>query len=132
MKVLVATKQTQGMRPNDFCFCKEGEIVMFPSMECDNEPVDGACGCRRSMVGVETLASTTTMKVADVPIDVHGLADAIYDALEAGGFAAAGFEDMAWQAAEADAQELARIAANFSIGTVVERRGDVFQARLVQ
>ena len=41
MKILVATKETQGNRKNDFCFCDEEEIVKA-GMECDGESVDGS------------------------------------------------------------------------------------------
>ena len=49
MKVLVATRNTQGQRGNDFCFVPEGEIVAFPAAECTGEKIDGSCGCRRSV-----------------------------------------------------------------------------------
>ena len=43
MRILVATEETQGRRPNDFCFAEEGEIVTF-SPECTSEEIDGPCG----------------------------------------------------------------------------------------
>lgn len=63
MKVLVATKQTQGLRANDFCCALEGEMVMFPPIEC--ESIDASCGCRRSMAGLVSHLATTTIVVAE-------------------------------------------------------------------
>ena len=37
MKILVATKETQGKRKNDFCFCNAGDIVMFGILLCTNK-----------------------------------------------------------------------------------------------
>ena len=59
MRAFVATKETQGKRKNDFCFAEEKEMVWFGG-ECDNEPIDGACGCKRAMCGVKTRLATTT------------------------------------------------------------------------
>jgi hypothetical protein len=64
MKVLVATEETQGRRPNDFCFTEEGELVLFGS-ECSRETIDGPCGCRRSLVGVRSGMATTTVRVVE-------------------------------------------------------------------
>ena len=40
MRFLVATKETQGQRKNDFSHAREGELVKF-GFECDGEEVDG-------------------------------------------------------------------------------------------
>lgn len=53
MKVMVATREGQGFRENDFSWTKENELVGFTS-ECDGETIDGNCGCRRSMSGFDT------------------------------------------------------------------------------
>ena len=57
MKILVGTTETQGRRKNDFCYTKEGEVLCF-HLECDGETVDGSCGCKRSMSGVDTNKAT--------------------------------------------------------------------------
>ncbi|OGV70911.1 MAG: hypothetical protein A2283_22065 [Lentisphaerae bacterium RIFOXYA12_FULL_48_11] len=62
MKVLVATRRTQGRRDNDFNFCEEGELLIYGS-ECDAEAVDGHCGCRRALVGMTSGKATTTFLV---------------------------------------------------------------------
>lgn len=62
MKVLVATTKRQGMRKNDFCHATEGELVKF-SFECDGEKVDGKCGCKRSMGGINSRELPTDKSV---------------------------------------------------------------------
>jgi hypothetical protein len=62
MHVLVATRATQRQRKNDFFWCREGEIVTPPLIKCTGAYADDDCGCARSMVGVESLAITTTIK----------------------------------------------------------------------
>ena len=64
LKVLVSTKGGQGGRDSDFNFCKDGEIVYY-GMECDRDEndVDGDCGCKRCLIGVNGLTGTTTFKV---------------------------------------------------------------------
>jgi hypothetical protein len=66
MKLLVATKQGQGQRKNDFFFCNDGEMVFFGS-ECSSGSTDDNCGCHRSMCGAESAKATTTMMVAERP-----------------------------------------------------------------
>ncbi len=65
MNILIATKTTQGKRSNDFSHAVEEELVMIPTLECDGESVDGQCGCRRAMVGLESGRATTTVKVIE-------------------------------------------------------------------
>jgi len=122
MKILVATAKTQGARKNDFCFVPEAEPVMF-GFECDNEPIDGGCGCRRAMCGVECLKATTTMAVAEAAMDRAGLIAAFVASSKRSGFnlTAAEVAPMA--------DDLIRIAGRFEAGTVLERRGDAFRVR---
>ncbi len=129
MKVLVATSETRGQRKNDFGHATDGEIVTFGS-ECDGEPVDGSCGCRRAMVGVESRKATTTFKVVEMPdLTLEGLAEKVHDSLKAGGWSADDEPGRRSWAAD-DARELARLAGFFEVGTVVEKRGKKFQARI--
>lgn len=69
MKYLVSTEETQGQRANDFCFVPEGEQV-HTAFACSSGSTDDHCGCRRSLGGVDACRGTTTMKVAEAPIDV--------------------------------------------------------------
>ncbi len=122
MNVLVATRQTQGGRRNDFCFVPEDELVVFGS-ECDREPIDGDCGCRRSMSGIVSCKATTTMKVADLKMGVDEYAATIHASRWAKG----------WRMSRADcrvlAEELMLTARPFRTGAVVERRGELLVER---
>jgi hypothetical protein len=128
MKVLVSTVLTQGQRKNDFCHVPPGELVTFGS-ECDREPVDGKCGCRRCLIGMTTNKGTTTFRVVDSPVlTPKSLEDAVKDHLEKTGWAKLahdGVEEWVKQ----DAKEIVRIAEAFPTGTILERRGQTFRER---
>ncbi len=127
MKILVATRETQGRRPNDFCWAEEGEIVTFGS-ECPDETVDGPCGCRRALRGVRTRKATTTLLVVDRPdVGAGDLARMVAESLVAGGWYAS--LEPARAAATEDALRLAEVAFAHAEGTVLERRDDRFRAR---
>jgi len=127
MKVLVATKEGQGIRKNDFCWVPEGEIVHF-GFECDRdkEGPDGHCGCRRAMVGLECAKATTTMKVAEVPVKRREIVARLKKHYR---------EDWKMKAKEAEKivkdemKDLADVVAVFPLGAVIEKRGNVFQMR---
>jgi hypothetical protein len=128
MKVLVATKETQGRRRNDFCWAKEGELLKF-AFECDGESIDGKCGCRRSMTGVESHKGTTTMKVAELGITMKGYVELIKDAYLKGGW----FEDdpkTLQETAETDAKIIAEQAEFFGLGAIIEKRGNQLIERI--
>lgn len=129
MKVLVSTKETQKQRINDFSWVPEGELVTFGS-ECGRGSVDDHCGCRRSMVGVECMMATTTMKVVERPeLTSEKLEEAILSSLVAGGwYEADDPEAKSW--ARSAAEELIRLASAFSEGNVVEKRDKKFQQRI--
>lgn len=130
MKVLVATKETQGQRSNDFCHCEEGEVLYFGS-ECDGESVDGSCGCRRSMSGTNTLCATTTMQVVEREdiADVQALADMLYQAAAKGGWTD-GDNDQEWKDINlTEAKSLVDLVSDFPVGTVLERRGEYVKVR---
>lgn len=122
MKFLVATKETQGQRPNDFSWTEENEPLIFGT-ECSHEEIDGPCGCMRSMVGATTSKATTTMKVAEVQPEIIGKISEHYkenwrkDPISAMGLAI----EMLFEVHE--------IATHFEIGQVLERRGGSFYVR---
>lgn len=122
MKVLVATTETQGARVNDFSWTDENELVMFGS-ECDGEEIDGRCGCRRSLSGVNTRKGTTTFKVVDTEITREELVDTFKRSLEKAQFTETAKE------AEAIADGIIEIAESFEAGQILERRGDEFLLR---
>lgn len=124
MNTLVATQETQGARPNDFCHAEEGELVMF-GFECDREKVDGGCGCRRAFSGTKSAKATTTAKVSEMA-DRQDWIDAVVLHLT-NCWSMADTEAQSYAAEEVD--ELARIAARFSVGCVVEKRGNTVRER---
>ena len=128
MKILVVTKKTQGVRKGDCCWCKEGELVKF-GFECDrdNENIDGTCGCKRSMSGIECHKATTTMKVIDMDISEDDYIHRIKDSLVKAGWGGIGIDTLAL--AIEDAKELSRLANTFDVGDIIEKRGDIFQER---
>jgi len=123
MKVFVATKRGQGIRKNDFCHAAEGEPVKFV-FECDGETVDGSCGCKRSMGGVKTHLATTTMEVLDFDdMTLERYAKLLYDSDTKGGWKPSEEES------KSEAEELARLAAAFDVGDLVEKRGKALRER---
>jgi hypothetical protein len=130
MKVLVATAATQGTRPSDVCAATAGELVRPPAVEHPGEPADdGACGCRRCLVGVDSGQPTTTVQVADRPdLTLDELRRAVLASLHRAGAARPGDCDSeTWAAAVA--AELVDWAARFEVGTVLERRAATLRAR---
>jgi hypothetical protein len=126
MKILVATMQLQQQRSNDFGWATEGEVVTFAS-ECDGEAVDGHCGCRRAMSGMVSHKATTTFRVVELDATVQMLAQKLAEGLvEAGWYPTI---EKAMPVAVDDARELARLAAVFPVGSVLEKRGDKVQVR---
>lgn len=128
-RVLVATKETQGRRSNDFHWCHEGELVTFPPAVCDGEEVDGSCGCHRSMTGSYSLKSTTTVKVIYLQGSLERLQIELRSYWKRAGWErlldAATIEEMI----TSDAEEIVRIASAFPVRTILEIRGDQFQVR---
>ena len=125
MKLLVATTQTQGQRQNDFCWATPGEILHFGS-ECDREGIDGACGCKRSLSGLDSLKATTTMIVAEVEISDNELRNR----LRAHFINDWGMDDAAateW--ARVEAVKLMDLGNAFETGDVLERRGSTIRLR---
>lgn len=122
-KVLVSTNEMQGKRSSDFCHIPDGEIVMFPMIECSGEKIDGGCGCRRSMSGVETHKATTTMKVVEKDLDPEELYIVIRDSLKTAGW----IRDR--EAVLFYVKELLEFAEQFEVGDIVERRGNKLKKR---
>ena len=126
MHLLISTTQKQGKRKNDFCFVPEDEILIFAS-ECDGETIDGSCGCRRAMTGIDCGKGTTTMKCADVDITAIALQQKI-----AQRYIDAWHLDpiKALDISISDAAELIKLASAFPVNSVIEKRGNKFIERL--
>ncbi|HYL37933.1 MAG TPA: hypothetical protein VEV17_18605 [Bryobacteraceae bacterium] len=115
MKVLVATKETQGQRASDFSFVPEGELLSFV-IECDLE-ADGSCGCMRSMAGIECHGCTTTLKVAEVAMTVAQFQEKLRACLLPVGFS----EDHICLQADV----IREAAACFPTGAILEKRRSI-------
>lgn len=128
MHVLVSTKLTQGQRKSDFCFTDQDELVMF-GLVCGSGKgsVDDGCGCQRSMVGVDTRKSTTTITVMDVD-----LSEDEYVKLLATSHAKAYELKLGYSVVadtKQDADKLLAEASMHSVGTVLEYREGILSKR---
>ena len=122
MKVLVATKSTQGEQTGDYCWTVEGELVTPVVIPCCSP---AKCGCGRGFPGLASSRATTTALVADRPdLEREEVALAFRESLERGGWLY-GLDQ--GEIAEVVADHLrcvARICATFPVGSIVRRDGD--------
>jgi hypothetical protein len=125
MKVLVATKDGQSMRKNDFSHTNDGEFVGFV-FECEGEQVDGSCGCRRAFGGLSSHKSTTTAGVIQKELTESQYLELYLRSRREAGWLKES-DDCSW--AEAEARDMLRIAAAFPVGAILEKRGNKVQAR---
>ena len=119
MKVIVATRRTQGQVPGDYCWTVDGELVRVLSPECLKPE---ACGCGRGFAGLASSRSTTAV-VVDLDLELASVIEAVRDALDREGWLAA--LDEAEQVAEVvhHVSAIAEVAASYPTGTVVRRSG---------
>jgi hypothetical protein len=122
MNLLICTNKFQGKRKNDFCWTNEGELAIF-GIECSREKIDGSCGCRRSMVGIDSRKATTTVQVAEVDIDHDGLKQRIRTSEIKAGFGEPSEENLELMALAVEQE-----ADQWTTGTILERR-EIFQVR---
>jgi hypothetical protein len=131
MKILVCTSLTQGRRPNDFCFAPEEEIVRF-GVEHQGEDVDGVCGCRRAMHGINTNRATTTVKVVETKLireEFRRLIATSFRTAYSRQSIHPDESDLTQECAELMADYILATAAEFQVGQVLERRGTSFEVR---
>lgn len=128
LAVLVATDRTQRDRANDFIACSPGELVDITS-SCDRDRgnPDGGCGCCRAFTGLDSRKATTTAEVVQRPMSFADYVAAHHASLTRAGLPD---DDTVRSWADEAARDMARIAAAFPVGTVVERRGDQIVERL--
>ncbi len=122
MKVIVATKKTQGQRPRDFSFVPEGEAVIVSDCDCLHE----GCECSRSMVGVKCGKGTTTMMVVESGMGREEYRRLIKEANK--GYEALGVDESVF---DEQADALLELAMKFPTGAVIERDGDDFNQRQI-
>ena len=125
MHVLVAAAERS--MPGDYAWTVEGELVHLPMDDCDCPD----CGCSRAFVGVASLRSTSTVRVADLHIGRDEYWHVVRDSLAAAGWVVPG--DPACPP-EMDFDSYVdlhlEVAANWAEGTILERVGDQLWARL--
>ncbi len=125
--VLVATDRHQG-KPGDFFLTTAGELV-YPALMCDSDRLRhdaGGCVCGRTFAGLTSGKGGTTAEVAQVDMTKQQYVDAhLASLIEAGWPDDADIAAWALEAAE----DVLEIAAKFTIGTVVERRGNFIVER---
>ena len=121
MKVLVATKLTQGHSDDDSCRTVEGELVLSSDLlECDCD----RCGCNRGFPGLASGCSTTTAAVLEWPTMTRAkLASAIRDSLERQGVLLLLSEDEIDVGLNDEIELLDRITSAFPVGAIVQRHG---------
>ena len=122
MKVLVATRTSQGLRdPDRWLGCIGGEPVRPIEERCSMEP-DATCSCEVAFVGIGSRGLTTTATVQERPgLTMSDYAGALGTSLterEAGRIVV-----------ERYAEELVRVAAGVEPGEVLERWDDWIQHR---
>ena len=129
MQIIVATTEQQGARDNDFCHAEEGEAVFSPLYYCDNGHVDDACGCRRSLHGVKTNKTTTTMKVVETEMSEEEYIAAYRRNLMQTGWGVI-LRDKLEPQVQHETKEMLRIAKCYTVGTVLEYRDEEFRERI--
>src|SRR3954468_14149361 len=88
MKVLVATRRTQGARAGDYDWCVDGELVWIQE-PCgrDRRREQDSCGCGRGFAGLASHRATTTAEVRTIPgMTRDQYASAIRMGMEDGGW----------------------------------------------
>jgi hypothetical protein len=121
VKVLVATHQTQGSQPGDYCFTLDGELVTPLGVSCSNL----ACGCQRGFPGLASSRATTTAMVVDLAqIDEAALTAAISDSLDRGGWFEYLTPRMQRELVDEHVEAVHMVCNRYPIGTIVARAED--------
>ena len=125
MKVLIATRRTQGTMAGDYCWALEGELVTPVNVPCSRPH---ACGCGRGFAGFASDRATTTAIVVDRPdVDEWALRDAVTDALGRQGWLRGLGPDEVDEVIDVHIDAIAHVCEHFDVGAVVGRRdGSVF------
>lgn len=109
MKILVATKKGQKIIAGDFCWCREGEVATPYEIRYSD-----------SWVGVETLKSTTTVRVAEVQMTPEELSEVIKASIIKGGWGDAHSKRGLQATSTRQANENMRAAKELKVGTILE------------
>jgi hypothetical protein len=127
MKLLTATASGQGIRPNDYDYTVEGELVWI-GLVCatDRANPDGGCGCGRGFSGLSSHGATTTAMVRDLPLSRDDVIEALAGYYESAGYGAFGAAQLA-----PEVDEMLDVVAQWDEGAIIERRLDLCQQRQI-
>jgi hypothetical protein len=131
MKVIVATSRTQGIRPDDFCWTEDGELVRFRHLICDTDlmyPDDG-CGCGRAWSGLHSQRAGTTAEVVERALTRQDVVTALASYLYQSGWTSEELPDDSREDIYAEVDELLALARFYPVGTVLGRRLDTIIPR---
>jgi hypothetical protein len=127
MKVLVATKESQGELPGDYSWTVEGELVTAVVCECSSPK---KCGCGRGFPGLASARATTTAMVVDRPeLDRDELWDVLYDAIDRQGWMAHLGPDEAEELVDEHLACIEIVCDSYPVRTIVGRWGTKIWSR---
>lgn len=127
MKYLKATTKTQGQRNSDYCFTKEGELLV-PGFTCESghkDIDDGTCGCKRGLAGISSNKATTTF-IVDEKESENSILSKLTKYFELNWCSNA--EEAKNMADDALAQ-ISSVARPYPVGTILEKRESGIQKR---
>ena len=120
MRVLVATNELQGTRPDDYAWTVEGELVVAELTGC----TDPQCGCTRGFSGLASSRATTTAMVVDLAhVGPATLREVIGGYLERAGWDDLIADDEIDAVIDEHVENLEVICSAYTVGTVIEREG---------
>ncbi len=118
MKVLVATRRSQGLEPDDYSWTVEGELVTPVVSECSSP----TCGCDRGFAGLASHRATTTAEVIELDLDPAALREVVRCSLTDQGWLRFLGDAEAHELVTDHVETILEVAAALPVGTVVRRR----------
>lgn len=122
MRVLVATKDTQGQQPGDYSWAVDGELVTAVVAECASSDT---CGCARGFPGLASSRATTTAMIVDRPeLDADLLWEVVADSLERDGWSDHLCDDEFDDLVDHHLEIIQAVSSSYPVGTIVNRWGN--------
>jgi hypothetical protein len=136
VKVLVATKERQGERHDDYSWAVEGELVYVPIDSCESAVCESSacdspeCGCSLGFAGMGSGQATTTALVVErLDLGLSDLSTALSDSLERQGLLSGRWTDEDEDVFRRLFQRLLVSASHFPVGSILERDGHMLHRR---
>lgn len=130
MKLLTATRITQGVRQTDYSWTTEGELVFVQEISSDCDDLPGVdTGVSRGFAGLSSHRATTTALVRDLPLTRQDVREALRGYLEATGFAGTMTADELEAVLDEEVDAMIRIGGHWPVGAVVERDRTLMRSR---